>query len=69
LLVSKFFSREASLSTIANEDITRLVRFSPHRSQAGLARRFDPITTTEVIRPQAPHWYSKIGIQNRRIIR
>jgi hypothetical protein len=56
--VSKAASREASLATTANEDITRLSRPAPHAGQASFGLRREPITTCELTFAQAVHSYS-----------
>jgi hypothetical protein len=61
--VSNSASRDASLATTANEDITRLSFAAPHAGHASGARRREPITTCELIFAQPAHSYSYIGIE------
>jgi hypothetical protein len=59
--VSNSASRDASLETTANDDITRLRRVAPHAGQVNRERRErrrEPITTCELTFAQAAHSYS-----------
>src|SRR3984957_1866047 len=63
---SKPARRDDSLSTTANDDMTRRSRADLHCGQPRRSRRRDePITTCELTSPHRAHSYSKIGIGSK----